>query len=214
MYVHLGFANNKVFVNDLARKRSSVAWQCEGCRKQKINFDTSRNVEDNAKQALPTMHEELHELRRALRLQEDMHARTRSELEAARLAPQNIFQQASSIPISSRTTESGWECVSRDRVQAFPVRTEVRSPEILTPSHRSPANREKFDFAEATQGVPSSVVEAAAPVRLALRAGEQAPLRFAQRASSSSSSERTHRSRTTPELYVIGNSMSCLAHWK
>ena len=152
--------------------------------------DQLRHVEDNAKQALPTMHEELNELRRALRLQEDMHARTRSELEAARLAPQNIFQQASSIPISSRTTESGWECVSRDRVQAFPVRTEVRSPEILTPSHRSPANREKFDFAEATQGVPSSVVEDAAPVRLSPRAEEQVPLRFAQRASSSSSSEK------------------------
>ena len=63
--------------------------------------DQLRHVEDNAKQALPTMHEELNELRRALRLQEDMHARTRSELEAARLAPQSIFQQASSIPISS-----------------------------------------------------------------------------------------------------------------
>eukprot|EP00439_Symbiodinium_sp_Y106_P055637 s2913_g7.t1 len=150
--------------------------------------DQLRHVEDNAKQALPTMHEELNELRRALRLQEDMHARTRSELEAARLAPQSIFQQASSIPISSRTTESGWECVIR--VQAFPVGTEVRSPEILTPSHRSPANREKFDFAEATQGVPSSVVEDAAPVRLAPRAGEQAPLRFAQRASSSSCPEK------------------------
>ena len=45
--------------------------------------DQLRHVEDNAKQALPTMHEELNELRRALRLQEDMHARTRSELEAA-----------------------------------------------------------------------------------------------------------------------------------
>ena len=58
--------------------------------------DQLRHVEDSAKQALPTMHEELN-----LRLQEDMHARTRSELEAARLVPQSIFQQASSIPISS-----------------------------------------------------------------------------------------------------------------
>ena len=132
--------------------------------------DQLRHVEE----ALPTMHEELNELRRALRLQEDMHARTRSELEAARLAPQrlapqNIFQQASCIPIPSRTTESGWECVSRDRVQAFPVGTEVRSPEILTPSHRSPANREKFDFAEATQGVPSSVVRCSARAFIAAR---------------------------------------------
>ena len=170
----------------------------------KINFDIVRHVEDNAKQALPTMHEELNELRRALRLQEDMHSRTRSELDAARLVPQNTFQQASSIPISSRTTESGWECVSRDRVQTFPVGTQVRSPEIHTPSHRRPANREKFDFAEATQRVPSSVVEDAAPVRFAPRAEEQAPLRFARRASSSSSPEpndaRAVRDRQLNEL--------------
>ena len=134
------------------------------------------------------MHGELNELRRALRLQEDMHARTRSEPEAARLASQGLFQQASSMPISSRTTESGRECVSRDRVQAFPVGAEVRSH---TPSHRSPANREKYDFAEATQRVSSSVVEEAAPVRFAPRADEQAPSRFAQRASSSSSPEKS-----------------------
>ena len=66
--------------------------------------DQLRHVEDSAKQALPTMHGELNELKRALRLQEGMHARTRSELEAARLASQGLFQQASSMPISSRTT--------------------------------------------------------------------------------------------------------------
>ena len=78
----------------------------------------------------------------------------------------------------------------------------MRSPEILTPSHRSPANREKFDFAEATQGVLSSVVEDAAPVRLAPHAGEQAPLRFAQCASSSPLPKRTHavRNRQLNEL--------------
>ena len=46
-----------------------------------------RHVEDNARQAVPTMHEELNELRRTLRVQEDTRARTRSEVEAARLAP-------------------------------------------------------------------------------------------------------------------------------
>ena len=78
----------------------------------------------------------------------------------------------------------------------------MRSPEILTPSHRSRANREKFDFAEATQGVLSSVVEDAAPVRLAPHAGEQAPLRFAQCASSSPLPKRTHavRNRQLNEL--------------
>ena len=116
------------------------------------------------------MHEELSELRRTLRAQEDMHARTRSELEAARLAPQlNVQHAPSSIPISSRTTESGWECISKDRVSAFPVGVEVRSPEVVTPSHRSPANREKFVSAEAIQGMSSSVVEESAPVRLAPR---------------------------------------------
>ena len=41
--------------------------------------DQLRHVEDSAKQALPTMHGELNELRRAWRLHEDMHARTRSD---------------------------------------------------------------------------------------------------------------------------------------
>ena len=54
-------------------------------------------------------------------------------------------------PISSRTTESGWEYLSRDRVQAFPVGSEIRSPEIHTPSHRSPVNREVFDFTGSAQ---------------------------------------------------------------
>ena len=84
-------------------------------------------MENNAKHTLPTLHGELNELRRALKLQEDVQARTLSELEAARNAHQGFRQPSSSIPISSRTTESGWECVSRDRVQAFPVGVEIRS---------------------------------------------------------------------------------------
>ena len=66
-------------------------------------------MENNAKHTLPG---ELNELRRALKLQEDVQARTLSELEAARNAHQGFRQPSSSIPISSRTTESGWECVS------------------------------------------------------------------------------------------------------
>ena len=107
--------------------------------------DQLRKVENSARQTLPTMHGELNELRRALKLQEDMQARTWSELEAARHAS-HPRQPSSSMPISSRTTESGWEYLSRDRVQAFPVGSEIRSPEIHTPSHRSPVNREVFDF--------------------------------------------------------------------
>ena len=83
--------------------------------------DQLRQVENNAKQTLPTLQGELNELRRALKLQEDVQARTLSELEAARNAHQGLPQPSSSMPISSRTTESGWEYVSRDRVQVFPV---------------------------------------------------------------------------------------------
>ena len=155
-------------------------------------------VENNAKHALPTLHGELNELRRALKLQEDVQARTLSELEAARNAHQGFRQPSSSIPISSRTTESGWECVSRDRVQAFPVGAEIRSPEVHTPSHRSPVNHEVFNFVGSSQhttegAAPEHLVPRAdsqAPERLAQRAtlDEQAPVRFPQRAASSSSS--------------------------
>ena len=139
-------------------------------------------VENNAKQTLPTLHGELNELRRALKLQEDVQARTLSELEAARNAHQSLRQPSSSMPISSRTTESGWECVSRDRVQAFPVGAEIRSPEVRTPSHRSPVNREVFNFVGSAQHTAQLVAEGAAPEHLVPRADSQAPERFAQRA--------------------------------
>ena len=42
-----------------------------------------RHYEDNAKQTLPTMHEELNKLRRALRNHEELNARAKSELETA-----------------------------------------------------------------------------------------------------------------------------------
>ena len=53
--------------------------------------------------------------------------RARNELEASRHLPQNVFQQASSMPIYSITSETGW----------------VRSPEVGTPSQRSPSDRDK-----------------------------------------------------------------------
>ena len=150
--------------------------------------DQLRQVENSARQTLPTMHGELNELRRVLKLQEDMQARTWSELEAARHASQGPRQPSSSMPISSRTTESGWEYLSRDRVQAFPVGSEIRSPEIHTPSHRSPVNREVFDFTGSAQHTAALVTEEPAPEHIVPRAGGQAPERFAQRATSSSSS--------------------------
>ena len=94
-----------------------------------------QHYEDNAKQSLPTMHEELNESRKALRNQEELHARTRSELEASRLLPQQGSQQTSSMPISSRTTESSWECIGKDRVPSFPVGTEVREGQLRGSHH-------------------------------------------------------------------------------
>ena len=86
------------------------------------------------------------------------------------------------MPISSRTTESGWEYLSRDRVQAFPVGSDIRSPEIHTPSHRSPVNREVFDFAGNAQPTAPLVMEGPAPEHVVPRADGQAPERPAQRA--------------------------------
>ena len=150
--------------------------------------DQLRQVEDSARQTLPTMHGELNELRRALKLQEDIQARTRSELEAARLAHQGLRQPSSSMPMSSRTTDSGWEYLSRDRVHAFPIGADIRSPEVHTPSHRSLVNREVFDFAGTAQPTSSLVTKETAPQRLAPRVDDQAPERLAQRAASSASS--------------------------
>ena len=134
------------------------------------------------------MHGELNELRRALKLQEDIQARTRSELEAARLAHQGLRQPSSSMPMSSRTTDSGWEYMSRDRAQAFPIGADIRSPEVRTPSHRSSVNREVYDFAGTAQPTPSLVTEETAPERFAPRVEDQAHERLAQCATSSASS--------------------------
>ena len=155
-------------------------------------------VENNAKHTLPTLHGELNELRRALKLQEDVQARTLSELEAARNAHQGFRQPSSSIPISSRTTESGWECVSRDRVQAFPVGAEIRSPEVHTPS-QSPVNREVFNFVGSSQ----HTTEGAAPEHLVPRADSRAPERFAQRAASSSSSPEKSVTTTSEDAKAV-----------
>ena len=55
----------------------------------------------------------------------------------------HVSYQASSVPMSSRTSDAGWEHVVPPRVLAYSVGMEVRSPEIGTPSQRSPMNREK-----------------------------------------------------------------------
>ena len=57
-----------------------------------------RQVEDSARQTLPTMHGELNELRRALKLQEDIQARTRSELKAAQLLIKGFVNHRQACP--------------------------------------------------------------------------------------------------------------------
>ncbi|CAE7573004.1 unnamed protein product [Symbiodinium sp. KB8] len=66
-----------------------------------------QHVEDNARQSLPTMHEELSELRRMLKHQEDMNMKVKSEYEMYRRLPQQAAVQSSSMPTSSRATEHG-----------------------------------------------------------------------------------------------------------
>ena len=78
--------------------------------------------------------------------------------------------------------------MSRDRVQAFPIGADIRSPEVCTPSHRSSVNREVFDFAGTAQPIPSLVGEETAPERFAPRVDDQAHERLAQCATSSASS--------------------------
>eukprot|EP00439_Symbiodinium_sp_Y106_P074297 s3243_g14.t1 len=71
---------------------------------------------------------------------------------------------------------------ARVRVQAFLVGSEIRSPEIHTPSHRSPVKREVFDFTRTVQQAAQLVTEGAAPEHIVPRADSRAPERFAQRA--------------------------------
>ena len=131
---------------DLRRRlANSEERQEDAMREVREAHQRLQHVEDNARQNLPTMHEELHELRRMLRQQEEANSRMRSEYEMSRQLPHQASVQASSMPVSSRTTENGWDILNGERVVAFPVGSEVRSPELLTPNHRSPVNRENRD---------------------------------------------------------------------
>ena len=73
-----------------------------------------------------------------------MHLRTQHELEIARRLCQQVSQQTSSIPLSSRTSETGWEHIGSTKALPVSVGAAVRSPEINTPNHRSPSNRDKI----------------------------------------------------------------------
>eukprot|EP00439_Symbiodinium_sp_Y106_P047319 s5052_g6.t1 len=133
-------------------------------------------VENNAKHTLPTLHGELNELRRALKLQEDVQARTLSELEAARNAHQS-FRQPSYV----RLVTGVFNFVGSSQHTAQLV-TEGAAPEHLVPR-----------------------ADSQAPERFAQRAtlDEQAPVRFVQRATSSSSSPEKSVTTTSEDARAV-----------
>ena len=98
----------------------------------------------------PSAHSEVGELRRRLRQQEEFQARNqqawRQEIEMARRQQHVSSQQSSSMPLSSKTSDAGWEYVQSQSSQkgiSFPLGSEVRSPEINSPNIPSPVNRGK-----------------------------------------------------------------------
>ena len=112
------------------------------------------------------LHSEVGELRRRLKQQEEPQARSqqawRQEIEIARRQTDRqthrhthththtlthlASQESSSMPLSSKTSDAGWEYVHSQGCQkglSFPVGSEVRSPELSSPTLRSPASRSK-----------------------------------------------------------------------
>ena len=96
------------------------------------------------------LHSEVGELHRRLKQQEELQARNqqawRQEIEMARRQHHVSSQQSSSMPLSSKTSDVGWEYVhsqGSQKVISFPVGSEVRSPELSSPTLRSPIDRSK-----------------------------------------------------------------------
>ena len=96
------------------------------------------------------LHSEVSEPRQRLKQQEELQARNqqawRQEIEIARRQPHLVSQQSSSMPLSSKTSDAGWEYVHSQGSQkgmTFTVGSEVRSPELNSPTLRSPVNRSK-----------------------------------------------------------------------
>ncbi|CAE7268027.1 unnamed protein product [Symbiodinium sp. CCMP2456] len=100
---------------------------------------------------ITALHSELGELRLRLKQQEELQTHSQQswklEIEAERMRSQQHSQRSSNAPRSSRTSETGWECVSSQvgsqKGSAFPVASDVRSPDIGSPTLRSPVNRGK-----------------------------------------------------------------------
>ena len=109
------------------------------------------------------LHSEVGELRRRLRQQEEFQARSqqawRQEIEMARRQQHVSSQQSSSMPLSSKTSDAGWEYVQSQSSQkgiSFPLGSEVRSPEINSPNIPSPVNRGKVT-SDGVNNVPQVV---------------------------------------------------------
>ena len=97
---------------------------------------------------LSALHSEVGELRRRLRQQEEFQAGSqqawRQEIELARRQQHVSSQQSSSMPLSSKTSDAGWEYVQSQSSQkgvSFPLGSEVRPPEVNSPNVPSPVNR-------------------------------------------------------------------------
>ena len=99
---------------------------------------------------LSALHSEVGELRRRLRQQEEFQARTqqawKQEIELARRQHHVPSQPSSSMPLSSKTSDAGWEYVqsqsqSSQKGISFPRGSEVRSPEVSSPNVPSPVNQ-------------------------------------------------------------------------
>ncbi|CAE7213888.1 unnamed protein product [Symbiodinium microadriaticum] len=81
---------------DLRRRlANSEERQEDAMREVREAHQRLQHVEDNARQNLPTMHEELHELRRMLRQQEEANSRMRSEYEMC--DPLNFLLQITEV---------------------------------------------------------------------------------------------------------------------
>ena len=96
------------------------------------------------------LHSEVGKLRRRLKQQEEFQARSqqawRQEIKIARRQPHLASQQYPSMPLSSKTSDAGWEYVHSQGSQkglSFPLGNEVRSPELSSPTLRSPTSRSK-----------------------------------------------------------------------
>ena len=115
--------------------------------------------------SLSALRSEVGELRRRLRQQEEFQARNqqawKQEIELARRQHHVPSQPPSSMPLSSKTSDAGWEYVqsqsqSSQKGISCSRGSEVRSPEVSSSNVPSPINRGKVST-DGTTNVPNVV---------------------------------------------------------